>query len=209
MTAPDTPYQVRRAPTQYRASRQIERILDAASRVVLDKGYFAATTADIARSAKVSIGSVYRYFPDKPAVMKAVVERNILRYLHRVQAESDRHTHWSVAVDHAYDSYLDMCRVDEGFRAIGGAGLSIGDLQESGELDVPLADALSSVLVARYGFPSTAALRVSMLQAITVGEVMARLAFRLRSQGHPDTLDQARRIIGDLIGAHAPTGRRI
>ncbi|MBC6448211.1 TetR/AcrR family transcriptional regulator [Actinokineospora xionganensis] len=204
MTAPDTPYQVRRAPTQYRASRQIERILDAASRVVLDKGYAAATTADIARSAKVSIGSVYRYFPDKPAVMKAVVERNILRYLHRVQAESDRHTHWAAAVEHAYDIYIDMCRADEGFRAIGGAGLALGDLRESGELDVPLADALAAVLVARYGFASTAALRVSMLQSVTVGEVMARLAFRLRGEGHPETLRQGRRIVCDLIGAHAP-----
>lgn len=204
MTAPDTPYQVRRAPTQYRASCQIERILDAASKVVLDKGYSAATTADIARSAKVSIGSVYRYFPDKPAVMKAVVERNILRYLHRVQADSDQHTHWSTAVEHAYGIYIDMCRADEGFRAIGGAALSVCDLQEPGELDVPLADALSAVLAARYGFASTAALRVSMLQAVTVGEVMARLAFRLRAPGHVDTLDQARRIVRDLIGAHAP-----
>ncbi len=171
--------------------------------MVLDKGHSAATTADIARVAKVSIGSVYRYFPDKAAVMQAVVERNILCYLHRVHTEADRERFpdWWSAVAHAYDIYVDMCRADDSFRAVGGAGLSVGDPPE---LDVPLAEALSTVLIVRYGFPLSAALRVSMLQAVTIGEVMTRLAFRLHPDGHAGTLAQARRVARDILAAHAP-----
>ncbi|WP_436491908.1 TetR/AcrR family transcriptional regulator [Actinokineospora sp. HUAS TT18] len=203
MTAPDTPYQVRRTPTQFRASRQIERILDAAARVVVDKGFSAATTADIAKTAKVSIGSVYRYFPDKLAVMRAVVERNTLRYQERVTTEAAVLPAWDTAVTRAYDIYVDMCRTDHGFRAISNAGLAAGEL-DSNEFDDPLADGLADLLVDRFAFADTEALRVSVLQAVTIGDVLTRLAFRLDPSGHEDTLAKTATMVHNLIGAHAP-----
>lgn len=205
MTAPDTPYQVRRAPTQYRATRQIERILDAASRVALEKG-FSATTADIAKAAKVSIGSVYRYFPDKLAVMKAIIGRNTVRYQQRIQIEIDLPAHptWPDAVGRAYDIYVEMWRTDEGFRAVGGAGVASSVLETSGELIEPLTETMVTVLVHRYGFVDRPELRVSMLQSVAVGEVLTKLAFRLTNGGHEETLAQARRTICDLVAPYAP-----
>ncbi|CRK59535.1 Transcriptional regulator, TetR family [Alloactinosynnema sp. L-07] len=204
MSAPDTPYQVRRTPTQFRATRQIERILDAAARVVVDKGFSAATTADIAKTAKVSIGSVYRYFPDKLAVMRAVVERNTLRYQDRVTAEAAVLPVWHEAVARAYSIYVGMCRTDEGFRAISNAGLAAGEL-DSNEFDDPLADGLADVLVDRFGFIDTAELRVTLLQAVTIGDVLTRLAFRLDPTGHEDTLAKTAAMVHELIAVHAPS----
>ncbi|WP_197523327.1 TetR/AcrR family transcriptional regulator [Actinokineospora pegani] len=206
MTVPDTPYQVRRAPTQYRASRQIERILDAASRVVTEKGFVGTTTADIAKSAKVSIGSVYRYFPDKIAVMKAVVERNSARYLRRVDEETGGMppAQWRTAVEHAYDIYVDMCRTDDGFRALSGAGIASGELESASSVEDPLSPAFAQMLVERFGFPATPDLRTTMIQVVTIGDVMSRLAFRLVPGGHVGTLVQTRRIIVDLLVPHGP-----
>ncbi|MGX7824436.1 TetR/AcrR family transcriptional regulator [Actinokineospora sp. 24-640] len=206
MTVPDTPYEVRRTPTQYRASRRIERILDAASRVAAEKGFSGTTTADIAKAAKVSIGSVYRYFPDKLAVMKAVHGRNSVRYRELVrEATKDLVlAEWREAVDRSFAIYVDMCRTDDGFRAISKAGLAATELDETGCPDDPLADTLADLLVDRFGFADTAELRTVLLQCVTLGDVLTRLAFRLVDTGHQDTLVKTHRIIVDLVAEHAP-----
>lgn len=206
VTVPDTPYEVRRTPTQYRASRRIERILDAASRVAAEKGFSGTTTADIAKAAKVSIGSVYRYFPDKLAVMKAVHGRNSVRYreLVREATKELEDGDWRGAVDRSFAIYVDMCRVDDGFRAVSKAGLAATELDETGGPDDPLADTLSELLVDRFGFADTVDLRTAMLQCVTLGDVLTRLAFRLVDTGHQDTLAKTHRIIMDLVAEHAP-----
>ena len=53
----------RKAPSQQRSARTVDRIVDAAVRVFDDVGYGAATTNESALEARVSIGSVYQYFP--------------------------------------------------------------------------------------------------------------------------------------------------
>ncbi len=206
VTVPETPYRVRRAPTQYRASRQIERILDAAARVVAEKGFAATTTADIAKAATVSIGSVYRYFPDKIAVLKAVVDRNNRRFRFRVQdvLPAVRPEGWRGVLDLAHDIYVDLCRTDDGFRTISGAGLTAGEAEEPGEHEDPLAEAFAELLVDRFGFTDSPELRATLLQCVTIADVLTRLAFRLAPEGHRDTLEQTRRVIVDLVAAHAP-----
>jgi AcrR family transcriptional regulator len=53
----------------------VERILAAGRVVVLRDGYDAASTNRIAAEAGVSPGSLYQYFPNKDAVLNAIVER--------------------------------------------------------------------------------------------------------------------------------------
>ncbi|RLK61202.1 TetR family transcriptional regulator [Actinokineospora cianjurensis] len=204
VTVPDSPYRVRRTPTQYRASRQIERILDAAARVVAGKGYAATTTADIAKAATVSIGSVYRYFPDKTAVMRAVVDRNTRRFRDRVLADPTPVRTWRAALDRAYAVYVDMCRTEEGFRAISGAGLAAGELEPADDTRDPLSEAFATLLIRHFAFPDTPALRTTLLQCTTLADVLTRLAFRLSHTGHQDTLDQTRTIIENLVATHEP-----
>ena len=52
-----------------------EKILDTAYDIFCKKGYFNTTTNEIAKTAQVSIGSVYFYFKDKEAILLAVQER--------------------------------------------------------------------------------------------------------------------------------------
>ncbi len=53
----------------------VERILAAGRAVVLRDGYDAASTNRIAAEAEISPGSLYQYFPNKDAVLTAIVDR--------------------------------------------------------------------------------------------------------------------------------------
>lgn len=55
----------------------MDRILDAAAHIFETKGYVATTTNAIAVDAKVSIGSLYQYYPSKDAIIFALAERHI------------------------------------------------------------------------------------------------------------------------------------
>lgn len=51
------------------------RIVDAAQQVLITHGYDGASTNRIAEAANISPGSLYQYFPNKDAVVAAVIER--------------------------------------------------------------------------------------------------------------------------------------
>ncbi|MEM1335166.1 MAG: helix-turn-helix domain-containing protein [Actinomycetota bacterium] len=55
----------------------VERILDEAARIFVERGYAATTTNDVAASADVSIGSLYQYFPNKDALLVGLAERHL------------------------------------------------------------------------------------------------------------------------------------
>ena len=64
----------RRVPRQERARRTVAWILEAAGELFAELGYSGATTNKIAARAGVSVGSLYQYFPDKDALVAALLE---------------------------------------------------------------------------------------------------------------------------------------
>ena len=64
----------RRVPRQERSRAIVEAILEAARRILTHDGLAALTTSRIADLAGVSVGSLYRYFPNKQAIVAAVLE---------------------------------------------------------------------------------------------------------------------------------------
>ncbi|MEO1094068.1 MAG: TetR/AcrR family transcriptional regulator [Cyanobacteria bacterium J06638_28] len=66
---------MRRQPQQVRSQERVRHILDVAEQLFLDVGYESATTRAIAARAKVSVGSLYQFFPDKEAILKALAIR--------------------------------------------------------------------------------------------------------------------------------------
>jgi AcrR family transcriptional regulator len=67
----------RRRPRQVRAELTRGRILDAAAHIFSEYGYAAGTTNRIAEEARVSIGSLYQYFPNKDAILAELLLRHI------------------------------------------------------------------------------------------------------------------------------------
>ncbi|HKP74085.1 MAG TPA: TetR/AcrR family transcriptional regulator [Longimicrobiaceae bacterium] len=62
-------------PRQARSRETLARLLDAAEAVLAEGGLEAATVPAIARRAGLSVGAVYRRFPDKDALLRAVYFR--------------------------------------------------------------------------------------------------------------------------------------
>lgn len=66
---------LRNAPLQARSRERLRRVLDAADEVLAREGAQAFTTTRVAAQAGVPIGSVYRFFPDKEAIVEALALR--------------------------------------------------------------------------------------------------------------------------------------
>lgn len=65
----------RTMPRQARSARSLDLILDAAERMFHERGVAETSTVDVASAAGVSVGRLYYWFPDKDAVVQAVVAR--------------------------------------------------------------------------------------------------------------------------------------
>lgn len=68
----DPDNRLRRLPQQSRSQQRVVQILEAAVRVFSEVGYEAASTTAIAKQAKTSVGSLYRFFPDKAVILQAL-----------------------------------------------------------------------------------------------------------------------------------------
>jgi AcrR family transcriptional regulator len=66
----------RKSASQERSRATVEALLDATARVLVRDGYDRASTNRIAAKAGVSVGSLYQYFPNKEALVAALVARH-------------------------------------------------------------------------------------------------------------------------------------
>jgi len=78
-----------RTPQQARSRRTRQALLEAATHAFEERGYDETTTAEIARRAGVSVGSVYGYFPDKRAILLEIVHETVEQMSDRIVAELD------------------------------------------------------------------------------------------------------------------------
>jgi AcrR family transcriptional regulator len=75
-----------------RAEAQRNRILNAAEKCFIERGFNAAGMALIAETAAMSPGLIYRYFDSKDAIILAIIERQLRdrrAEIARLQAEAD------------------------------------------------------------------------------------------------------------------------
>ena len=67
---------LRRKPKQERSIQRLDHILSAAAALIAEKGVSAMRMTELAVAAKVPIGSVYQYFPEKAAIVKALFDQH-------------------------------------------------------------------------------------------------------------------------------------
>jgi AcrR family transcriptional regulator len=67
----------RRTPQQERGERRLAQLLEAAASLMVETGYEAATMTEIAERANASIGTLYQYFPDKEAIVRALRQQYV------------------------------------------------------------------------------------------------------------------------------------
>jgi AcrR family transcriptional regulator len=67
--------EVRKAPGQARSKETVNVILEASARILESEGLRGFNTNSAAAKAGVSVGSLYQYFPNKDAILLALIER--------------------------------------------------------------------------------------------------------------------------------------
>ena len=70
--------QPRKTPRQTRSAVTVEAIHAATIQVLLTAGAVRLTTTRVAERAGVSVGTMYQYYPNKRALLFAIVERHLL-----------------------------------------------------------------------------------------------------------------------------------
>lgn len=80
---------MRKGPQQARSRATIDAILDAAARILGERGWTGLTTNAAAEVAGVSIGSLYQFFPNKLALVEAVRRRHLDEVLTVLNAAAD------------------------------------------------------------------------------------------------------------------------
>jgi AcrR family transcriptional regulator len=67
--------EARKAPGQARSKETVNVILEASARILESEGLHGFNTNAVAAKAGVSVGSLYQYFPNKDAILLALIER--------------------------------------------------------------------------------------------------------------------------------------
>ncbi|TXI08218.1 MAG: TetR/AcrR family transcriptional regulator [Rhizobium sp.] len=102
----DTPDRVtfRKKPQQERSIQRVDAILAAAAALIAKKGISAMKMTELAAVAGFPIGSVYQYFPDKTAIVRALLDRHSARIQQKVEEAFSAVT----SLDHAVELVCGM-----------------------------------------------------------------------------------------------------
>jgi AcrR family transcriptional regulator len=112
--------QLRVVPVQARSRERLEALLDAASLEFATASFDGATMEAIAERGEMSIGSLYRFFPNKTALFAAIADRNLerARQLHALlHTPAALARPWPQIIDAVIDGFQTLKRSDPGFRA--------------------------------------------------------------------------------------------
>jgi AcrR family transcriptional regulator len=75
----------RKSPVQARSTASVDAILEATIQVLLNVGKERLTTTGVASRAGVSVGTLYQYFPNKSALLQAVLKRHLTQVTDAVE----------------------------------------------------------------------------------------------------------------------------
>nr|WP_257587915.1 TetR/AcrR family transcriptional regulator [Leptospira sp. id769339] len=109
---------LRKSPSQKRAIERVQYILDIVADLLDEVGTEGLTTNLIAQRAEIPIGSLYQYFPNKHAILKAVGQRHLERVNSMILNFLDTHpskTDWENLVDKLIDAFAQLYKSEPGF----------------------------------------------------------------------------------------------
>jgi len=111
---------MRRQPKQARSQERVNHILDVAEQLFIELGYEQTTTRAIATRAEVAIGSLYQFFPDKEAIVRALADRYFEQeYRMFVQLHAElMDVKIDAYVDRMIDAFQHFADEHPGYRAV-------------------------------------------------------------------------------------------
>lgn len=196
---------LRNEPVQARSTARLAGLLDAAAAVIDELGYERLTTAMVAERAGASIGTVYRYFPDRIAVLQALGARNLDRVLGRVTdaLADEAHATWSDAMTAAMDALVLAFRDEPGFRSIRvGDVIDLRPAPNERTYNSVVAETMLDALATRFGLDVDDELRFAFEAAIEISDALAARAFARDKNGEERFLVAGKQAVYGLLAPH-------
>jgi AcrR family transcriptional regulator len=170
----------RRMPLQSRSQETVQRILRATSLLLSSMPIEDITTSLIARKAGISVGALYRFFPEKQSIIDAIAVRHVEEFhsqFVRRFAELDFQDgpEFLGAVIDAFVSFLDS-RPD--FRAIAfGSHISSATRKRESAPDAVGAGLVKNFMIGTLGMKDLSSLDLRLRVAIETGERLFAFAY--------------------------------
>lgn len=163
----------RRTPLQSRSLETVQRIFKATSRLLATTPFDEITTSAIARKAGISVGALYRFFPEKQSIIDAIAVRHVEEF--RAEFESgfaklnfqDGPAFLSAVID-TFVAFLDS-RPD--FRAIAfGPQISAATRKRETDPNAAGAGLVKNFMIGTLGMRDLSSLDLRLRIAIETGE---------------------------------------
>ncbi|MHA6667904.1 TetR/AcrR family transcriptional regulator [Homoserinimonas sp. A447] len=170
---------LRNEPVQARSTARLTRLLDAAAEVIDEIGFERLTTAMVAERAGASIGTVYRYFPDRIAVLQSLSVRATAVFIDEVTAtlRNESHSDWLQAMDAALELLHEAFRNKSGFRSLRfGDVIDLRTDEGSTTNSAVVADAIAGALASRFELKA-ANLAFTIEVAMTMADALLARSF--------------------------------
>ena len=184
---------LRNEPVQARSTARLASLLDAAATIIDEIGYERLTTAMVAERAGASIGTVYRYFPDRIVVLQSLSARSLGGFVEgtRMTILDPAHTTWWDAVGACIVGMTTAFRSLPGFRSLRlGDVLDVRPAQSAQSGSTVVASAAATAISERFGLPiEELAHRLEVV--IVVCDSLLSRAFTYDSSGDSKFIDEA------------------
>lgn len=195
----------RRQPVQERSAARVERMLDAAAALLDEVGHDGTTTSTIARRARVSVGSLYQFFPDRRALLQALAVRSFTRFSDSLdrslseQAPAD----WRAAVHLVIDEYVAFTRSEPGMRVLSFGGpvdtqLLTADQDNNAIVGARLEQVLAAVVP---DLRPSEGLTLTVRVAVEAADAVLALAFARDVSGDPAVVAEIRKLLTAYLAA--------
>jgi len=196
---------LRNEPVQARSTARLTALLDSAAAVVDEIGFERLTTALVADRAGASIGTVYRYFPERIAILRALGVRNFERLIGQLTsaAADAQHKNWGEAVEAALDVLVSAFRSERSFRSLRvGDVIDVRPAENDRTFNSLVAEAMLSAVAPRFGMSRDAQTQLAFEHAYEVADALAARAFAFSGEGDPAFLAAAVRTAKAVLVEH-------
>jgi AcrR family transcriptional regulator len=179
----------RRSPVQERSQETVERIFRVTSRLLATAPLDSITTSRIAREAGVSIGALYRFFPDKQSIIDAIAVRHMdeFRATFESRLVSMNFSDGPAFLGRVIDAFVAFLESRPDFQRIAFGQVSAATRKNQADPNASGAGLLKRFMIETLGMQDLSSLDLKLRIAIETGERLFAYAF-----GQPDDAERAR-----------------
>ncbi|WP_431036489.1 TetR/AcrR family transcriptional regulator [Streptomyces sp. P6-2-1] len=198
--AETAPPAARERPQQRRSKEKVARIKAATMRLLDARPYGEITTKHIAAEAGISVGLLYRYFPDKEAIATALAREFQDSHVALVAGHTAVHPPGETVeglIRRLVDAFAERFRTEPGFRSLWLAGPPRlpEHTEPSDGANARIAALVHRALVAHHGLPATEVAERRVAMAVDALDDLLQRAFREDPRGDDWVLAEAARMM--------------